>query len=127
MGQEVGETGFAAGEAGASVRMHITVTTRGARLVGYVRDTKAQYVRGATVVVLTPTSSGAFRLRSARAPALSPFSIDSLPPGEHLVVAIDEATSEGWQSPERLRDLRARAMRIVLRESEVRLLDLTLR
>jgi hypothetical protein len=58
---------------------------------------------------------------------LAPFVIDALPAGEHFVIAIDEAAAEGWQSPDRLRELRARAMRIVLRESEVRLLDLTLR
>ena len=58
---------IAAGEAGASVRMHITVTTRGARLVGYVRDTKAQYVRGATVVV-APLAQSIARRKPEPAP-----------------------------------------------------------
>ena len=126
-GQDVGDTGFTAGVSAASVRVQITLTTRGAKLAGFVRDTKAQYVRGATIVVMTPAGGGAFRLRSVRVPMLAPFVVDALPAGEHFVVAIDESTAEGWQSPDRLRDLRARAIRIVLRDAEVRLLDLTLR
>ena len=126
-GQEVANAGLTAGESTTSIRVQITLSARGAKLTGFVRGANAQYVRGATVVVMTPTSGGAVRLRSVRVPMLAPFLIDALPAGEHFVVAIDEATAEGWQSPDRLRDLRARAMRIVLRESEVRLLDLTLR
>jgi protocatechuate 3,4-dioxygenase beta subunit len=126
-GQDVADAGFTASESAASVRAQITLSARGAKLTGFVRDSKAQYVRGATVVVLTPARGGAFRLRSTRVPMLAPFVIDALPAGEHFVIAIDEAAAEGWQSPDRLRELRARAMRIVLRESEVRLLDLTLR
>jgi hypothetical protein len=126
-GQEVANTGFIAGESAASVRVRITLTARGAKLTGFVRDAKAQYVRGATAVVMTPATGGALRLRSVRVPMLAPFVIDALPAGEHFVVAIDEAGAEGWHSPDRLRELRARAMRVVLRESEVRLLDLTLR
>jgi protocatechuate 3,4-dioxygenase beta subunit len=126
-GREVGDAGFTADESTSSVRLQITLSTRGATLTGFVRDANRQNVRTATVIVMSPTSAGSIRTRTARIPAYLPFIIDAVPAGEHYVVAIDERTAEGWQAPDRLRALQAKATRIVVKESEIRLLDLTVR
>ena len=50
----------------------------------------------------------------------------TMPPGDYLVVAIDEQTAEGWQDAARLATLRTQASRITLRNGESHTLELRL-
>jgi hypothetical protein len=107
----------------------VTLTTASTSIGGSVRDARQQFVAGATVIVLPVTSGGATvwtpnRTRETRASSYGVFSIAGLPPGEYLVVAIDDAVAEGWQDPSMIAALRTQAMRITLRDGEAKSLQL---
>jgi len=108
--------------------IEITLTDRGTELIGTVRDGRLTHIPGAAIIVMsahdkqwTPN-----RTRYLRASTAGSFAIAGLPPGEYLIVAIDDALAEGWQDSRVLAQLRTLATRIVLREAETRTLELRL-
>ena len=108
--------------------IQITLTDRGTEIIGSVRDGRLMQIPGAAVIVMsaydkrwTPN-----RTRYLRASTAGSFIITGLPPGEYLIVAIDDALAEGWQDSRVLTQLRTLATRIALREAESRTLDLRL-
>ena len=101
-----------------------------ATVLEYVRsgDGRLMQIPGAAIIVMsahdkqwTPN-----RTRYLRASTAGSFAIAGLPPGEYLIVAIDDALAEGWQDSRVLAQLRTLATRIVLREAETRTLELRL-
>ena len=106
----------------------IVLTDRGTEIIGTVRDSRLLQISGAAVIVMsahdrqwTPN-----RTRYLRASTAGAFIITGLPPGEYLIVAIDDALAEGWQDSRVLTQLRTLATRIALREAESRTLELRL-
>ena len=107
----------------------VTLTPRGTEILGTVRDARTQVVPGAAVIVLPITASGDTawtpnRTRETRTTAGGVFSISGLPPGDYYVVAVDDASAEGWQDSSVVSALRAVATRITLRDQEFRSLNL---
>ena len=98
----------------------VTLTDRGTEIMGAVRDARLQTVTGAAVIVL-PASSTSWtpnRTRRTRASTNGQFAIAGLPPGEYLIVAVDDVAAEGWQDERVLAQLRTLATRLSLREAE---------
>ena len=108
--------------------IEIALTDRGTEIIGTVRDNRLLQISGAAVIVMsahnrqwTPN-----RTRYLRASTSGSFAITGLPPGEYLIVAIDDALAEGWQDSRVLGQLKTLATRIALREAESRTLELRL-
>jgi hypothetical protein len=108
--------------------IEITLTDRGTEITGSIRDGRLMHIPGAAIIVMsahnrqwTPN-----RTRYLRASSAGSFAITGLPPGEYLIVAIDDALAEGWQDSRVLTQLRTLGTRIALREAESRTLDLRL-
>jgi hypothetical protein len=105
----------------------ITFTDRATEIAGTVRDVRG-IAAGATIIIMPATAQGVgfnpTRMREVRAASTGAFTISGLPPGEYLVVAIDDAAAEGWQDPARLAALRSQATKLTLRDAEKRSLEL---
>jgi hypothetical protein len=109
----------------------VTLTTAATEIAGFVRDARGQAAAGATVIVLPVTAGGAAvwtpnRTRETRASSYGVFSVAGLPPGDYLIVAIDDAVAEGWQDPAMIAALRTQATRMTLRDGETKSLQLKL-
>jgi hypothetical protein len=109
----------------------VTLTNRPTEAWGTVRDWRGVVAAGATILVLPPSSPGnrglnPNRMREARAATSGVYTISGLPAGDYYVIAIDDASAEGWQDPRRVDALRAQATRVSLRDGEKKLLDLRL-
>jgi hypothetical protein len=118
--------------AGDEMHATITLTTRGTEVIGTVRDSRMQLAAGAAIIIVpaVPASGPAWlpsRTRETRASSSGVFTVRGLPPGEYLVLAIDDAAAEGWQDPRRLAALRPQATRFRLKDAETVSLVLTIR
>src|SRR5207342_2639058 len=93
-----------------------------------VRDARGLAAPGATIIVMPATAGDAalnpIRTREVRASTAGVYNVVGLPPGDYLIVAIDDAAAEGWQEPSKLAALRSAAMRITLRPDEQRGIEL---
>jgi hypothetical protein len=117
---------------GDDVSLAVTLTTRGTEVIGTVRDARMQFAIGATVIIVPMLADGRAiwtpnRIRETRTSTSGVFNVKGLPPGDYLVVAIDDATAEGWQDPRRLAALRPLASRFRLRDAETVSLVLTIK
>jgi hypothetical protein len=117
---------------GDDVTLAIALTTRGTEVIGTVRDARMQYAVGAAVIVMPVLADGRGiwtpnRIRETRVSASGVFNVKGLPPGDYVVVAIDEASAEGWQDPRRLAALRPLATRFRLRDADTVSLVLTVK
>lgn len=108
----------------------ITFTSRATRIIGTVRDAGMQPTPGATILVM-PAGRGAAattlnpnRTREIRSNSHGVFTLEGLPPGDYLIVGIDDAAAEGWQDARTLASLRSLATRISLTDGESKTLDL---
>jgi len=106
--------------------IEITLTDRGTEILGSVRDGRLLQMPGAAVIVMsahdrewTPN-----RTRYLRASSAGSFAVSGLPPGDYLIVAIDDGLAEGWQDSRVLTQLRTLATRITLHDAESRTLQL---
>jgi hypothetical protein len=110
----------------------VTVTDRPSRLIGIVRDARTFIAPGA-VVIAQPVGRTATavpdprRAKIVRASSRGVYQIDALPPGEYALTAIDDASLEGWQDTRRLETWRASGVRVVVKDGEIRPLDLRVR
>jgi hypothetical protein len=94
----------------------VTYTDRPSKVTGTVTDSSG--APGATAVVLAfPVDRQRWsgygvsprHLKSALTTTSGVYTFDHLPPGEYYIVAVEGAEAEGWQHPERLEALAARA------------------
>jgi hypothetical protein len=106
----------------------ITLTDRPTTLAGHVRDARLMSAAGAAVLVLPAgaTQWSPNRSRHTRASMNGQFAVTGLPPGEYLIVAIDDAAAEGWEDQTLLGQLRTLATRVTLKPQESRILQLGL-
>jgi hypothetical protein len=106
----------------------ITLTDRATELMGTVRDARNLPVAGATVIAIpagsAPNALHPVRMREVRSSRLGVFYIAGLPPGDYLVVALDDSVAEGWQDQARIAELRTQATRLSLRDAEQRSVEL---
>ena len=108
----------------------VVLTNRPTVLRGMIQDAKSQAVIDGTIVVFA-ADSGKWReesrmIRSARTDQNGRFEIRGLPPGEYLAVALDYVRENQWNDPEFLEELRSRADKFSLNESENRQLNLVI-
>lgn len=98
----------------------IRLTDRAPTIRGSVRDARLQAASGAAIIVM-PSSGNTWspnRTRHTRASTNGQFGISGLPPGDYLIVAVDDAALEGWQDARVLSQLRSLATRIALRSED---------
>jgi len=127
-GRDVSELPFELKEHLAGVV--VTVTDRGARLLGSVRN-PASAPDGGAAVVLFPTDPRQWTdysayprgIRDTVADANGTFSLADLPAGDYFVIAVPQAAVD-WTRPGFLESLSRLAMRITLAEGEQRAVDL---
>lgn len=108
--------------------IEITLTDRATEIAGTVRDNFLRPASGAAVIVTSAHNQQwtPNRTRYLRATNAGSFAVAGLPPGDYLIVAIDDAQAEGWQDFRVLTQLRTLATRVTLREAENRTLELRL-
>ena len=123
-GQDVMDEAMDVRDGGSPV-VDVTLTTAATRISGSVYDARVRPAVGATVLVLPVTSKGAAvwtpnRTRETRVAANGVYSVNGLPPGDYLIIAIDDAVAENWQDPRMIATLRTLATRISLRDGELK-------
>ena len=115
----------------ADAIVDITLANRGTELIGTVRDNRMQAAQGAVVIVmpvgLTRQNWSPNRIRETRTSASGVFSVRGLPPGEYMVVVVDEASAEGWQDERVLSRLTPLATRFTLKSMETQSLVLQMK
>ncbi len=106
----------------------ITLTSHPTTIAGAVRDARMQPASGAAILVLPAAASrwSPNRTRQARASMNGQFAITGLPPGDYLIVAIDDALAEGWQDERSIAQLRTLGTRLSLKGQDTRTLQLRL-
>jgi hypothetical protein len=98
----------------------ITLTDLPTELTGTVRNARNEAAAGAALIVM-PAQQATWtphRTRLTRASTNGLFTITGLPPGDYLIVAVDDAMTEGWQDYRKLSQLRTMGTRITLRANE---------
>ncbi len=105
----------------------IVLAPTGATLAGRIDDGEA----AASVVVFPVARAlripGSRYLRTTSADAESRYALDSLPPGDYYVIAVEEPDGEPqgqWDDPEALEVLAPLAQRVTMGERDTRTLDL---
>jgi hypothetical protein len=119
---------LAHGETTSGVR--VVLTNRPINVRGGLVDETQQPAEGTVVIFPEDTSrwrEGSRTIRSARPDQKGEFSIKGLPAGKYLIAALDYVQDGQWYDPEFLADLRPRAERLSLAESESRRIDLTVK
>jgi len=115
---------------GEESTVEILLTSRPTRIIGTVRDGRLQPASGATILVMpagrgpAATTLNPNRTREIRSSSAGVFTLEGLPPGDYLIVGIEDSAAEGWQDPRMLASLRSLATRVALREGESKTLDL---
>jgi hypothetical protein len=111
--------------------VQVTVTERGTLIRGVARDARLQPAPGASIIVLPARPDGPDqagwspnRTRYTRASAQGTFAFGGLPPGNYLVIAVEDALAAGWQEPARVAQIRALATRVSIKDGEETVLQL---
>jgi hypothetical protein len=108
--------------------IEIQLTQRIGMINGLLRDARGQAVGDATVVLFADDRDrwdpGSRYLRAARPDQGGRFTIDRLPEGRYMAVALDFLESGEETNPETLERLRPLATGVALNEGESRTLDL---
>lgn len=110
----------------------VTLTDKLTTLRGSVRDGRGPVIDAA--VLIFPADRAQWsryglrpaRLRAAPLAGSSSFSVDGLPAGEYMAVAVSTAQLTAWQDPRFLERAANAATRFTLQWGEARTLDLTL-
>jgi hypothetical protein len=122
-GRDIADTPFDLNEDISGVV--ITFTDRWTGVQGAVRTSRGAADPDATVVVF-PTDSDAWtaygmsprRVKSARVTPAGTYVVNSVPPGEYFVAALNEEQSADWQDPKILEALSRVAERVIVVEGE---------
>jgi hypothetical protein len=104
----------------------IELTDQLTLITGTVRGVGPLADAGSTVL-LFPQGSGRMAVRrfhSARTSNDGTFTFRNIPAGSYFVAAVDDADSGGWQAPERLQSLAARATPLQILEGEAKIIEL---
>jgi hypothetical protein len=111
----------------------VTLTRQGAELTGFVRDAQGRPLTSNSVVLCFPAESESWarygtqpqRLRAATVSDDGSYRFTSLPGGDYLVVALDDAHAEAWHNPAFLAKIAPLASKVVLDWGEQRNESLT--
>lgn len=107
--------------------LNVIYTDRIAVMSGTVRDSKNAPSAGATVIAFPADSKEwspqSRRIQSARADQNGVYRIAALPPGEYLLVAVDDVEQGEWFDPAYLEEVKAGATRVTLAEGEQKTQD----
>jgi hypothetical protein len=115
------------------VTLVVTLADRGTEVTGAVRDARGLPLPAATVVAFPAPRDGGgpdvnpFRTREVRADMHGVFKLVGLPPGDYLLVPMDDRSAHNWQHPDRLAALAAAGTRVALRSADRRVVDLRLK
>ena len=111
--------------------IRIVLTNRPAVVRGAVLDERTRAASDGTVLVFSANESAWYEnsrsVRMARPDQQGRYEIRGLPPGEYLAVALDYIQDGHWNDPEFLSELRSRAERFTIADSEARQMDLVVR
>jgi hypothetical protein len=104
---------------GRDETVRIVITNSYPSITGRVTDERAADAEG--TVVLFPAdesrwTTGGAPIRSARTDQKGIFRMDTLPPGEYYVIALDAVQTWEINDPEFLESVKSRAERVTLRE-----------
>ncbi len=108
--------------------LNLIFTDRVSGIAGTVRDARGTGVPATTVVVF-PSDDALWtaqsrRIQTARTDHSGAYRISSLPAGEYLVVATDDVEQGEWFDPEFLEQVKDKAVKVTLGESDQRTQDL---
>jgi hypothetical protein len=108
----------------------VVLTNRATTLSGTVQDDRGATLHDYAVLVFAADKAkwhwnSRFQ-QMARPDQEGRFKLQSVTPGEYLVVAVREAEPEEWTDPESLERLRERATRVTLAEGDARTVQLSL-
>jgi hypothetical protein len=106
----------------------VVLTDRLTELSGTVRDAKGAGMGGVTVIAFS-TDPQLWRPQSrqiqvARTDQAGAYHIRSLPPGDYLVIAVDDVEQGEWFDPAYLEEMRPAAKKVSLTEGEKKSEDL---
>ncbi len=107
--------------------VEISLTDVPTEVTGTVRNARNDVAAGAAVIVM-PADQAVWtphRTRLTRASTSGLFTLTGLPPGTYLIIAVDDAWTEGWQDYRKLAQLRTLATRLELRPNETVTVRLT--
>jgi len=109
----------------------IELGDRATELIGTVRDPRMQAAQGAAVIILpadVPRENWSpNRMRETRTSTSGVFTVRGLPPGDYMVIVIDEGSAEGWQDERVLGRILPLATRLTLHDMETLSLVLQMR
>ena len=127
-GKDVADTPIEVKHGDTIAGFRVVLTNRPSVVRGMIRDAQSQAVIDGTIVVFAADSSKwreeSRMIRSTRTDQHGRFEIRGLPPGEYLAIALDYVRENQWNDPEFLEELKSRAEKVSLNESETRQLDL---
>jgi hypothetical protein len=107
--------------------MNVVYTDRITVISGTVRDSKNAPSLGATVIAFPADSKEwspqSRRIQAVRADQNGVYRIAALPPGEYLLVAVDDVEQGDWFDPVYLEAVKAGATRLTLAEGEQKTQD----
>lgn len=125
-GSDVSDEGLDLSSGSSPPDLTIELTDQLTAITGTVRGVGPLADAGSTVLLFPRGSErmAARRFHSARTSNDGTFTFRNVPAGSYLIAAVDDADAGGWQAPERLQSLAARATPVLLREGEAKVLEL---
>jgi hypothetical protein len=106
----------------------IVLTDRSTEIAGTVRDRQNAPATGVTVIAFATDQqhwrAQSRHIQAVRTDANGAFRVRGLPPGDYLLVAVDDVAQGEWFDPTYLEQARAAATRISLTEGEKKTMDL---
>jgi hypothetical protein len=108
--------------------LNVIFTDKISSLAGSVRDSRGNPIADATVIAFPPDEKlwapQARQIVTARTNASGAYRLAQLPPGDYLVVAVDEVEQGEWFDPAFLALVKDRAAKVSVAEGEQRTQDL---
>jgi hypothetical protein len=108
--------------------LNVIFTDRISRVTGAVRKGQGPAAAGITVIAF-PSDERLWlpqsrQIVTARTDQSGSYRLDAIPPGEYLVIAVDDVEQGEWFDPAFLEQVRDKATRVSVGEGEVRTQDL---
>jgi hypothetical protein len=107
----------------------IVLTDRITNLSGTVRDSGGNPAAAVTVIAFSADPqywrAQSRRIQSARSDSTGVYHVRGLPPGDYLLVAVDDAENGEWFDPSYLDQMKASATHVTLADGDTKTLDLS--
>ena len=106
----------------------VVLTDRTTEISGSVRDGKNAGVPALTVIIFSSEEQHwrpqSRRINAVRTDQAGTFRVRNMPPGDYLIVAVDDVEQGEWFDPSYLEKIRQGATRLSLSEGEKKTQDL---